>query len=125
MITTGTLMRTTIDDLNERVKIISFVNFRNSQGDILASEERIRGEMWAKVLPTSNPISDGGIERQAEIHYRVIVRYRDDILPDDLLEWRGKRLRITDTPYDAESRRIWTVLDCAEVRKDGKAQLQS
>lgn len=124
MINTGSILKTTIDDLTERIKIISFVNFRNVQGDILASEERVRGEMWAKVLPLSNPISDGGIERKSEIHYRVVVRYRDDILPDDLLEWRGKRLRITATPYDAESRKIWTVLDCVEVVQDGAAQTQ-
>ena len=124
MINTGNILKTTIDDLTERIKIFSFVNFRNAQGDILASEEHLRGEMWAKVLPISNPISNGGVERKAEIHYRVIVRYRDDILPDDLLEWRGKRLRITATPYDAESRKIWTVLDCVEAVQDGTAKTQ-
>ena len=122
MINTGSILRTSIDDLTERVQILSFVNFRNAQGDILASEEHVRGEMWAKVLPMSAPISDGGVERRAEIRYRVVVRYRDDIEPDDVLVWRNKRLRITDTPYDAESRRIWTVLDCQEVVPDGAAE---
>lgn len=122
MINTGSILRTSIDDLTERVQILSFVNFRNAQGDILASEEHVRGEMWAKVLPMSAPISDGGVERRAEIRYRVVVRYRDDIEPDDVLVWRNKRLRITDTPYDAESRRIWTVLDCMEVVPDGAAE---
>lgn len=122
MINTGSIMKTSIDDLTERVQLVSFVNFRNEQGDILASEERIRGEMWAKVLPTSAPITEGGVERRAEVHYRVVVRYRDDVEPDDILIWRSKRLKITDTPYDAESRRIWTVLDCVEVVPDGAAQ---
>ena len=122
MINTGSIMRTSIDDLTERVQLVSFVNFRNEQGDILAGEERIRGEMWAKVLPMSAPITEGGVERRAEVHYRVVVRYRDDISPDDVIKWRNKRLRITSTPYDAESRRIWTVLDCIEVVPDGKAE---
>lgn len=122
MINAGSILRTSIDDLTERVQIISFVNFRNAQGDILASEEHVRGEMWAKVLPMSAPITDGGVERRAEIRYRIVVRYRDDIEPDDVLIWRNKRLRITDTPYDAESRRIWTVLDCVEVVPDGASQ---
>ena len=122
MINAGSILRTSIDDLTERVQIISFVNFRNAQGDILASEEHVRGEMWAKVLPMSAPITDGGVERRAEIRYRIVVRYRDDIEPDDVLIWRNKRLRITDTPYDAESRRIWTVLDCVEVVSDGAAE---
>ena len=122
MINTGNLMRTSIDDLKERISIVSFVNFRNEQGDILASEERIRGECWAKVLATNNPLTDGGIEEKAEIRYRIIVRYRDDILPDDLIIWRGKRLRIISTPNDAESRKIWTVCDCSEVEQDGRTQ---
>lgn len=122
MINTGSIMRTTIDDLSERIQLISFVNFRNEQGDILVSEERIRAEIWAKVLPMNAPLSDGGIERTAAIHYRIVVRYRDDILPDDIVGWRGKRLRITATPYDAESRKMWTVLDCVEEVTDGAAE---
>lgn len=122
MINSGSIMKTSIDDLTERVQLVSFVNSRNAQGDILVSEERIRGEMWAKVLSMSAPITDGGVERRAEIRYRVVMRYRDDIEPDDVLIWRNKRLRITDTPYDAESRRIWTVLDCVEVVPDGAAE---
>lgn len=122
MINSGSIMKTSIDDLTERVQLVSFVNFRNAQGDILVSEERIRGEMWAKVLSMSAPITDGGVERRAEIRYRVVMRYRDDIEPDDVLIWRNKRLRITDTPYDAESRRIWTVLGCVEVVPDGAAE---
>lgn len=122
MINTGAIMRTTIDDLKERIQILSFVNYRNELGDILQSEEVVRAECWAKVLAISAGIAEGGVERTASIGYRIIVRYRDDILPDDVIKWRNKRLRITSTPYDAESRRIWTVLDCIEVVPDGKAE---
>jgi SPP1 family predicted phage head-tail adaptor len=122
MINTGSVMRTTIDDLKERIQILSFVNYRNELGDILQSEEVVRAECWAKVLAISAGISEGGVERTASIGYRIIMRYRDDISPDDVIKWRNKRLRITSTPYDAESRRIWTVLDCIEVVPDGKAE---
>ena len=122
MINTGNVMRTTIDDLKERIQILSFVNYRNELGDILQSEEVVRAECWAKVLAINAGISEGGVERTASIGYRIIVRYRDDISPDDVIKWRNKRLRITSTPYDAESRRIWTVLDCVEVVPDGKAE---
>ena len=122
MINSGTIMRTTIDDLKERIQILSFANYRNELGDILQSEEVVRAECWAKVLAINAGISDGGVERTASIGYRIIVRYRDDISPDDVIKWRNKRLRITSTPYDAESRRIWTVLDCIEVVPDGKAE---
>ena len=122
MINTGAIMRTTIDDLKERIQILSFVNYRNELGDILQSEEVVRAECWAKVLAISAGISESGVERTASIGYRIIVRYRDDISPDAGIKWRNKRLRITSTPYHAESRRIWTVLDCIEVVPDGKAE---
>lgn len=119
---TGSLMRTTIDDLTERIQLLSAVYYRNAQGDILKSEEIVRAEIWAKVLPISAPIVDGQTERQAEITYRVIVRYRDDLLPDDVVQWRGRRFKITNTPYDVESRRIWTAFECREVVPDGKTE---
>jgi SPP1 family predicted phage head-tail adaptor len=51
----------------------------------------------------------------------VIIRYRSDIRPDDEVLWRGKRLQIVGTPYDAESSHIWTVMECREAVQDGKA----
>jgi len=114
-------MRTSIDDLTERISIVYHAHSRNSRGDIMPGAETTRCTVWAKVLPTSDPISNTGIEREARIGYRVIIRYRNDIRPDDEIIWRGKRLRLTGTPYDAESRRIWTVLECQEAVQDGKA----
>ena len=121
MINTGTIMRTSIDDLTERISIVYHAHTRNSRGDIVPGAETTRCTVWAKVLPTGGPISNTGIEREARIGYRVIIRYRNDIRPDDEILWRGKRLRLTGTPYDAESRRIWTVLECQEAVQDGKA----
>jgi SPP1 family predicted phage head-tail adaptor len=121
MINTGSIMRTSIDDLTERISIVYQTTTRNPRGDIVRGADVERGSVWAKVLPTSAPISNTGIEREARIGYRVIIRYRNDIRPDDEILWRGKRLRLTGTPYDAESRRIWTVLECQEAVQDGKA----
>ena len=115
-------MRTTIDDLSERISIRYRAVARTERGDIIRCEEMERCKVWAKVLPISAPIESVGIERQASIHYRIVLRYRPDILPDDEVLWRGKRLTITNTPYDAESRHVWTVLECVEVMQDGAAQ---
>ena len=121
MINTGNVMRTSIDDLTERITIVYQATSRSPRGDIVRGADVERGSMWAKILPTSAPISTGGIEREASIGYRVIIRYRSDIRPDDEVLWRGKRLRIVGTPYDAESRHIWTVIECREAVQDGKA----
>lgn len=121
MINTGTIMRTSIDDLTERISIVYHAHSRNARGDIIPGAETTRFTVWAKVLPTGGPMSNTGIEREAAINYRVIIRYRADVLPDDEILWRGRRLVQTGTPYDAESRHIWTVLEAREAVQDGKA----
>ena len=121
MINTGAIMRTSIDDLSERISIIYYAHSRNERGDIIDGQQTTRCTVWAKVLPMASSIENAGIERTATVTYRIIIRYRNDILPDDKIVWRGKTLEQIATPYDAESRRIWLVLECRDVVKDGKA----
>ena len=121
MINTGAVMRTSIDDLTERISIVYHAHTRNARGDIVPGTQSTRCTVWAKVLPLGGPMSDTGIEREAAINYRIIIRYRTDILPDDEILWRGRRLVQIGTPYDAESRKIWLVLEAREAVQDGKA----
>lgn len=121
MKTVGSVINnTSTDDLTERVKIIYQSTRRNERGDIIGTEDKTRCTVWAKVLPlSSRRTNDDSIEYINEVSYRITVRYRTDIAPDDFIIWRGKRLRQTAPAYDAESRKIWTVLDCVEMVKDG------
>ena len=114
-------MRTSIDDLKERISIVYHAHTRNARGDIVPGTQSTRCTVWAKVLPLGGPMSDTGIEREAAITYRIIIRYRSDILPDDEILWRERRLVQIGTPYDAESRKIWLVLEAREAVQDGKA----
>lgn len=121
MRTTGSIINnTSTDDLAERIKIIYQETQRNERGDIIGTEDVTRCEVWAKVLPMSaRRLLDDSVEVVNEVSYRITIRYRTDIMPDDVVIWRGKRLQQTAPPYDAESRRIWTVLNCVEAVKDG------
>ena len=120
MRTTGSIINnTTIDDLAERIGIVYQKAQRNNRGDILGIEDLTRCTVWAKVLPLSaRRLLDDSVEAVNEISYRVTIRYRADIAPDDIVIWRGKRLQQTAPPYDAESRKIWTVLECVEAKAD-------
>ena len=116
-----------LDDLSEKISVVYSNTERNTRGDIVKTSELTRCTVWAKVLPisskTTEPFTDNvqgkTPMKDNTVTYRVTVRYRTDILPDDIVVWRGKRLQQTAPPYDAESRRIWTVLTCAEMVKDG------
>lgn len=117
----GTLAKTSINDLTERISIVYHTTIRDNRGNTVDVAEKVRCMVWAKVYPYGARILEGGVERMNQVDYRVIVRYRTDILPDDEVLWRGKRLRMIKPAYDAESARTWTVLECQEVLVDGAA----
>lgn len=119
MRTVGNVILTSIDDLSERIKIVYFATDRNEYGDIVKREEMERCQVWAKILPFNARINDTPPERTNKISFRVTIRYRTDIKPDDEILWRGRRLKILTPPYDAESRKIFLVMDCEEVVEDG------
>ncbi len=121
-IQTGSVMKTSIDDLHERISIVYQKAHRNSRGDIVDEQEVIRAMVWAKVLPYGAKSEDSGISRVSDISYKVTIRYRTDIQPDDEILWRGKRLQLTAPPYDAEARNVWLVMECREAVPDGKAE---
>lgn len=118
MMNTGAAIKTTLDDLTERIELVYHETTQDAAGNIVKGAEVSRGECWAKVLPVSAAISAGYNETENAVSYRVTVRYRTDILPTDTVLWRGKRLSLTSPPYDAESRHIWTIFDCKELVED-------
>ena len=122
MIQTGiTIQNTSTNDLSERISVVYFETTRNSRGDIVKGAEVVRCMVWAKVLPMAARINDTTPERENIITYRITIRYRKDILPDDEIIWRGRRLKITTPPYDVEARHCWLQFDCREAIKDGAA----
>lgn len=119
MKTTGGVIGTSIDDLSERISIRYLRTDRNQYGDIIKIEELERCQVWAKVFPLTARNNNGAPERINKITYRVTMRYRNDVKPDDIIIWRGRRLEIISPPFDAESRKIFTVFDCEEVIENG------
>ena len=118
MITEGSIMQTSIDDLHEKVTILRATKTRDDDGNIIPSYSALRN-VWAKVLPISAAIKDGYSAQDNEVVYRIVIRYADDLLYDDRIGWRGKILILTAPPYDAESRHVWTVIIAREMVENG------
>ena len=112
------MSKITIADLNERISVIYFETERNERGDIINTREVERCRVWAKVFAMTAKITNGTPEHVNTIRYRVTIRHRGDIKPDDEIVWRGRRLRLKSPPYDFEGRKIYTVLECEEVVED-------
>lgn len=108
-----------VDDLTEKISVIYYDITRNARGALVKGAANVRCMIWAKVLPLIGKIIDSTPERVNTLTYRITIRYRPDIKPDDEIIWRGKIFKITTPPINLESRRMWTQFDCAEVIKDG------
>ncbi len=113
------LKQMSIDDLTEKVSLVYYEKTRDNRGNIIKGNEEIRCMVWAKVLPLVGKINDTTPERVNTITYRVTIRFRNDIKPDDEMFWRGRRFRLITPPVNLEYRRIWTQFDCVEVIQDG------
>lgn len=115
----GREMDVTIDDLHERIEILCHDKTRDIDGNIVDEEIHTRGTVWAKVIPVTARIGEQSEETENAIIYRVTIRHREDIEPTDEILWRGRRLELISPPYDVESRRMWTSMDCRELVENG------
>lgn len=115
------MMKTTIADLSERISVRYFAAERNERGDIINVSEVERCRIWAQVYPLTAKISDSTPERSNKINYRVTIRRRNDIKPDDEIVWRGRRLKLLSPPYDVDGKKKFTAFNCEEVIEDGAA----
>lgn len=112
-------MKTTIADLSEKIQVVYFETARNERGDFLKVTEVERCRVWAKVYPLTAKNVDGQPEHSNRISYRVTIRRRADIKPDDEIVWRGRRLKMLSPPYDLDGKREFTAFECEEVVEDG------
>lgn len=108
-----------IADLRERVSIRNFITNKNERGDILNVVEFERCKVWANVQTLTAKNIDTQPERTNKITYRVTIRYRSGIKPDDEVVWKDRRLKLISPPYNADGRRIFTSFECEEVIPDG------
>lgn len=113
------LAQMSLDNLTERIGVIFYETTRDNRGNIIKGEENIRCMLWAKVLPLTGKINDSTPERINTITYRVTIRYRTDILPDDKIIWRSKTFRLITPPIDLDNFKRWTQFDVVEVIQDG------
>lgn len=114
----GSIMNTSIDDLSERISILRRAESVDEEGNPVQGNPETVRECWAKVLPSGALIRDGYSETVNQVNYRIVIRYYTGIKPDDYIMWRDKNLIMTAPPYDAESRHVWTVLECKELIED-------
>lgn len=109
------LKKTTIDDLNQRISIRLAEKLRGEKGNIKYVYKNERCSVWASVKPYDAKKTAGEIADVNEIDYRILIRYRTDIVFTDRIIWNGKILRMLHAPINVENRNKWLQLDCREL----------
>ena len=109
-----------IADLSERIIVKYFETERDEYGNILRREEKERCRVWAQVYALTAKKNDAQPERENKITYRVTIRYREDIKPDDEIEWRRRRLKLLSPPFNLGGQKVYTAMDCEEAIEDGR-----
>ena len=110
-------MKVTIGELSERISVNYLETSRNQYGDIVETAEKERCRIWAKVYPLTAKNIEDTPEKTNRISYRVTIRRRSDIKSDDIIIWRGRRLKMLSPPYDLE--KAYTAFECEEVIESG------
>ena len=111
-------MKIKIKDLSERIRIIYYLTARNEYGDLIKVREVTRCRVWARVHALAQRIDDDTPERLNKTTYRITVRWREDIQPNDEIVWRDRYFKIISAPAEFEVRHVWKVFDVQEIQKD-------
>ncbi len=94
--------------LNRRVTIQAPVRSENGKGGILKSWDDLI-TVWAEMIPLrgSEALDQALLERRQI--WKVTIRHRDDVSPDNRLQFRGRPMNII-TAEDPDGKRQWLVL---------------
>lgn len=101
-------------DLKERIKIPGTpIEKENEVGEIYFTPGEYF-EIWARVDGLTGRESIEAQKIRPEQTYRITVRFREDIDPAMIIEWRGKKLELVTPAKDLDGRRCYTTFDCIE-----------
>ena len=108
-----------LGEMRERISILRPQLTYDAEGNAIENGREEIARVWAKVLPTAANSTEGVPEDKNLINYRVAIRRRADIFPDDLIMYGGKILNQIAPPYLLDGQREFMILTCREMVTDG------
>ena len=106
-------------ELRHRVTIQRPTKITDSEGNVVEEFRSDLKTVWAKVLPAGAKISDGYMETVHEVTYKIAMRYGVDVRDTDFLLWEGKTLKQIASPYLADGKKKYLILEAQELVEDG------
>jgi len=105
---------TAIGDLRERVDLYAYTLATSTDGDQTETWATYATRVPARVAPLQGRDRYAAQAIQANLAYRVTIRYRTDITAHDRVYWGGRKLEIHGI-VNPEARDRFLVMDCSET----------
>ena len=118
--------KSVLNQLNEKVKILKKQRVRTAHGIVIYQYIEYM-LTWASVTGYSSNLSQGNysskiseknLERQNEIDYKIIMRYRTDLHANDRILYRGRTLEIMNEPIPYDGGRRFICFNAKELVED-------
>ena len=118
--------KSVLNQLNEKVKILKKQRVRTAHGIVIYQYIEYM-LTWASVIGYSSNLSQGNysskiseknLERQNEIDYKIIMRYRTDLHANDRILYRGRTLEIMNEPIPYDGGRRFISFNAKELVED-------
>lgn len=104
-----------IGKMNKKIHIMYQIERKDAIGQDTISYEKGK-QIWATVRSVRGGEYYEALKRHPEVSYIIYVRYRTDIHPDTVLEYRGKLLEVKYVA-DMEEEHIMLEIQCTEYSK--------
>lgn len=103
--------------LRDRVELLSNAQTVGGAGGVSDGHVSL-GFVWARVRALAGSLTSLPDERSNRVLYSVIMRFRTDLKPGDIIVYRGQRLEILSA-QDLNARRAYLSCQCLKFEATG------
>ena len=108
------MINANINALRDRVKIQKKIKTVTAHGIVKYTYVDYKS-IWASVIGYSAKFLYGQTENINEIYYRIVARKTNEIHIDDILLYKGKKLKVTCEPVEVNSNRQYIFIEATEL----------
>lgn len=106
-----------IGAMNKKIYICATETNQDDMGQDIIKHEKVN-KIWASVRSVRGGEYYDALKLSPEVTYIIYTRYREDIHPDTILLYHGKKLEVKHVA-DMEEQNMMLEIQCTEYKKKG------
>ena len=105
-------------ELNSRITLLQENKVDDGQGGYVTTYV-VKALVWAKIISVKAKITQQYEQMMPEIFYRIVIRYRRDVMVTDQIQYNSRIFEQIGPPVNEEEKNAFLCLECREVVADG------